>query len=52
MKRSSQRGTRRWVLQELTRCLEQRSEPPLDQTRFIEGKLEQRAFRRIRIRRL
>jgi hypothetical protein len=27
MKRSSKRQARRWVIQELTRCLEQRSEP-------------------------
>jgi hypothetical protein len=27
MKRSSKRQARRWVIQELTRCLEQRNEP-------------------------
>jgi diphthamide synthase subunit DPH2 len=27
MKRSSKRQARRWVIQELTRCLEQRGEP-------------------------
>jgi hypothetical protein len=28
MKRSAKRQARRWVIQELARCLEQRSEPP------------------------
>jgi hypothetical protein len=28
MKRSAKRQARRWVIQELARCLEQRSDPP------------------------
>ena len=38
MKRSSARRARRWVIQELTRQLDQRSEPLLDRTRLVGGK--------------
>jgi hypothetical protein len=38
MKRSSHRRAVRWILQELSRWLEQHSDPPLDQTRSVEGK--------------
>jgi hypothetical protein len=37
MKRSSARRARRWVLQELTRWLEQHKDFLLDQTRSIGG---------------
>jgi hypothetical protein len=38
MKRSSHRRAIRWILQELTRWRDQHSDPPLDQTRCVEGK--------------
>jgi hypothetical protein len=38
MKRSSHRRAIRWILQELTRWLDQHSDPPHDQTRSIKGK--------------
>jgi hypothetical protein len=39
MKRFSARRVRRWIIQALARCLEQRSKPP-DQSRFMEDKPE------------
>jgi hypothetical protein len=38
MKRSSHRRAIRWILQELTRGLEQHNDPLCDQTRSIKGK--------------
>ena len=38
MKRSSHRRAIRWILQELTRWLEQHNGPLRDQTRSVEGK--------------
>jgi hypothetical protein len=38
MKRSSHRRAIRWILQELTRWLDQPNNPLLDQTRSIKGK--------------
>jgi hypothetical protein len=38
MKRSSHRRARRWILQELSRWLEQHNDPLLDPTHFTDGK--------------
>jgi hypothetical protein len=35
MKQSAKRQARRWVIQELTRCLEQRSDPPPTNQRSV-----------------
>jgi hypothetical protein len=40
MKRSSHRRAIRWILQELTRWLEQGNDPLRDQTRSAEGKMD------------
>ena len=37
MKRSSEQRARRWIIQELTRGLEQHKDPLLDHTRSIDG---------------
>jgi hypothetical protein len=40
MKRSSARRARRWVIQELTRCLDQHNDPLLYQTRSIDSRTD------------